>query len=147
MAAVDANVTWNFVLHYQPDNPYHPTSQFLNDLRRMGGRLNDPGKKTDAVDSEIKKLLEDYGERFENLTEDSKDNNIAVLISGDGDMVKTIRDLRKRDTRKSGVRNMMVVFSSKSGASILKSAAVVEKPEYAIDKWDEIVMGSRSRTV
>jgi tetratricopeptide (TPR) repeat protein len=91
------HITWNFVLSKERNNVNNePSSHFLEDFTRLGVTRFDSGMKSSAMDTSVSHLLRKFEAKYENLTTDSKGKRIVVVLSGDSDVIQSMRGLRRK---------------------------------------------------
>jgi hypothetical protein len=121
-------VKWNFVL--SPDKISSQLSRFLADLETLGATRIDPGSKSDAVDTSIKKLMEQYRADYLTRSAEANKNRIAVLISGDRDFAESLKALRLTGA------TVMLIYNSEQASRALRA---IVPPQYVLDSWTALV--------
>lgn len=124
----NVQVKWNFVL--SPDKISFTSSKFLADLETLGAIRIDPGKKSDAVDTSIKKLMDQYRVDYLTRSADVNKSRIAVLISGDRDFAESLKSLRLVGA------TVMLIYNSEYASRAFRA---IISPDYVLGSWLSLV--------
>lgn len=101
--AIDAHqamsVDWHLVLRLTHVGAHQPCRAAIEDLRDWGVTMVDPGTKAGAVDTTIKDLMRSFLAQWDDFTSAAQQCTTVVLLSGDRDFARELRDFKAAGVR------------------------------------------------
>jgi len=123
-----ASLDIHFFLPRDPSNPYHPHSNYWNDMDSLGVHLESVGDKKGAVDTKMKLVMNRLAKDETRAARDK----IVLLIAGDRDYAEELGALQA-----AGFYVLLLHRGNVSASRIVESCC-----DLAFDCWDKILCAS-----
>eukprot|EP00960_Hanusia_phi_P032345 749806-Hanusia_phi.AAC.11 len=122
---IKSKMEYFFYLNRKANNPFHPHTNYWNDMDSLGVHLEAVGSKKGAVDTKLKL-------RLNLLSQEDGNNKIVVLIAGDKDFIPELMNLGR-----SGYYVVLVHRNNITSTRVIEECCHV-----AFDCWEKILVAS-----